>query len=202
MNKEFWQRRQRLRDDMVTRLTHLTRGNSDDEAFGRLCEILNDSKLIANNSRGTNVGNEKVCCFQETPLMCLAENLRFEEDNQMENMHYSPFGIRVLKGTMFQRGGRPVIYGGSTILKKNLPAEEHWRIVKMDLSDTDNIVDWAHEREWRYKGDYTFDYSDIEIIVATPTYYRKLVEWCLKNEKHTKILKEINGIVVLNSLYN
>lgn len=187
---------------MVTRLTHLTRGDDDDEAFSRLCKILSDRKLIASDLRGINVGNEKVCCFQELPLISIAENLRFEKSNGQEHKHYSPFGLRFLKGDVFQNGGRPVLYGDSDDLKKKLNREEHWRIVKMDLSDSQNIVDWTHEREWRYKGDYEFAYKDIEIIVATPMYYRKLIEWCLQDEKRMEILKETNGIIVLNSIYN
>lgn len=202
MDANYWQSRIRQRADLVTRLTHLTRGNDDDGAFLRLCNILSDKKLIASDLRGINVGNEKVCCFQELPLVSIAENLRFEKSNGQEHKHYSPFGLRFLKGEIFQNGGRPVFYGDSEDLKKKLNREEHWRIVKMDLSDSQNIVDWTHEREWRYKGDYEFAYKDIEIIVATPKYYRKLIEWCLQDEKRMGILKETNGIVVLNSIYN
>ncbi len=71
----------------------------------------------------------------------------------------------------------------------------------MDLSDARSIVDWSHEREWCFNGDYSFEYEDIEVIVATPEYYRKLVNWCME-EGHQGILQKINGIIVLNSIYN
>lgn len=201
MDYTKWNDRIKKRSDMVTRLAHLTRGGDEDKAFCNLCKILEDKKLIANNAKGINVSNAKVCCFQEIPLVSIAENLRYEAEINQRNERYSPFGIRVLKGIVFQCGGRPVIYGDPQKLKSIMPVDEHWRIVRMDLSDTGNIIDWSHEREWRYPNDYEFEYSDIEIIVATPHYYKELINWCLENN-HLNILKEVNGIVVLNSIYN
>lgn len=201
MDQKTWGNRLRNRSDMVTRVTHLTRGSSEDTAFNTLCKILIDKKLFASNNKGINVGGAKVCCFQEIPLMSISENLQIEEEIGCAGERYSPFGLRFSKGTLFQKGGRPVIYGDSEELKKALPSSEHWRIVKMDLTDAEKIVDWSHEREWRVVGDYSFDYSEIEIIVATPIYYRELIDWCLSNS-HEDILQQINGIVVLNSIIN
>lgn len=37
----------------------------------------------------------------------------------------------------------------------------------MDLSNSDNIVDWTHEREWRVPKEIVFEYSQCEIILPT-----------------------------------
>ena len=201
MEQSLWQKRLRKRSDMVTRVTHLTRGETDDEAFDVLRKILVEKKLIANNKNGFNVGGAEVCCFQEIPLLSIAENLRYEKDNGWEGMRYSPFGLRFLKVDLYRNGGRPVIYGDSEELKKILDESDYWRIVKMDLSNRDRVVDWSHEREWRINRDYSFEYSDTEIIVSSPLYYHKLIDWCIKSE-HMDILQQVNGIVVLSSIYN
>lgn len=199
MEKAAWSNRLRERSDMVTRVAHLTRGEDDEKAFENLCSILTSKKLVASNAKGVNVNGAKVCCFQEIPLLSIAENLRVEKE--IKGNRYSPFGLRFLKIDLFRSGGRPVIYGDSEKLKRFIPLDEQWRIVKMDLSDQDQIVDWSHEREWRIDKDYPFEYSDMEIIVSTPLYYRKLVQWCMENS-HVDILNQTNGIVVLNSICN
>ena len=201
MDVKQWSQRMHERSDMVTRLAHLTRGRSDEEAFETLWKILNDKKLIANDLKGINIGKSKVCCFQEIPLLSIAENLQYEDSINCNGVRYSPFGIRILKGTFFQNGGRPVVYGNTEELKNCVPPCEYWRLVKMDLSDTSNLVDWSHEREWRINKDYPFEYAEIEILVATPEYYRKLVQKCIAENKED-ILSKTNGIIVLNSLYN
>ena len=200
MNKAFWENRIQNRADLVTRVTHLTRGETEDAAFDRLWRILLDKRIRASNEKGINAGGAMVCCFQEIPLYSIAENLQFEEATGACNRRYSAFGIRVLKGQFFQRGGRPVIYVDKE-LKDRLPKQFVWEMVSMDLNDPESIVDWSHEREWRIHNDYVFDYADIEIIVSTPTYYRKLIEKCLA-EGHEDIIKSCNGITVMNSVYN
>ena len=62
------------------------------------------------------------------------------------------------------------------------------------------IIDWSHEREWRVPGDIRFDYKDIEIVVASNKYYRKLIAYCIENDKQD-MLKKINGIVVMNTIF-
>lgn len=190
----------RTRADLVTRLTHLTRGDSEKTAFERLWRILLDKKLKASNEKGINAAGAMVCCFQEIPLYSIAENLQFEKVSGAYNQRYSAFGIRVLKGQFFQRGGRPVIYADDN-LKDALPAQFKWEMVSMDLNNPESIVDWSHEREWRINNDYEFDYADVEIIVSTPEYYRLLIERCL-SEGHEEIIKNCNGIIVINSVYN
>ena len=69
----------------------------------------------------------------------------------------------------------------------------------MNLEDTDAIVDWTHEREWRFLGDYSFEWDNIEILLKNCSYYTKFVEKCFSEDK-TEILKSVHGIITLDSV--
>lgn len=196
MNQNTWKERILHRSDMTGRLTHLTKGTNDDIAFDVLWKILLEKELIAGS--GFVIGNQKVVCFQETPLEALEENLFFEKQLN-DNIRYSPFGLRFNKGSLYQAGARPVIYGNGEELRNLLPATAHWRIVKHDLTSPDAIVDWTHEREWRYPGNLKFQYDQIEVIVAGHDFYKRFVTRCL-DEKREDILRGINGIIPLYSV--
>lgn len=197
MEYNTWRKRISNRTDMAARITHLTKGDNDEQAFENLWKILCDKRLIGSGRNGYIVGNESAVCFQDMPLVSIAENLLFEDE--LDNcIRYSWFGLRFNKVRMHRTGARPVIYGKTEELKSILPTTEYWRIVNLDL-DEDNLVDWSHEREWRIKGDYQFNYNDIEILVKNDEFYKKLIKKCLE-ENRTDILLECNGIQVLNSI--
>lgn len=197
MNGDIWRNRISNRIDLVARLTHLTRGDSDEDAFEILWKILNEKKLKGSGNSGYVVGTKKAVCFQEVPLYSIVENLLYEESLEGKN-RYSWFGLRFNKIRMSQKGARPVIYGKTDELKTILPPTEHWRIVKLDL-DAEEKVDWTHEREWRICGDFSFEYNDIEILVKDDTYYKMFVEKCI-DERKLELLKSIHGIVPLNTV--
>ena len=69
----------------------------------------------------------------------------------------------------------------------------------MDLDKPEEIVDWTHEREWRYPGDFSFEWSEIEILLKDHNYYTKFVEKCFAEGK-TDLLKSVNGIITLDSV--
>lgn len=93
-----------------------------------------------------------------------------------------------------------MIYGNVEELKMQLNEENYWRIVALDYTDKNEIIDWMHEREWRIKGDYVFDYCDIEVIVKNGFYYKKFIRRCI-DENNLEMLESINGIISLNSIY-
>lgn len=99
-----------------------------------------------------------------------------------------------------EQGGRPVIYGQTSELKNILPEEEWWRIVDLDLEKQNYLVDWSHEREWRIKGNFEFEYSQTEVIVPSCEYYKKFIKYCLE-KKNKKMLTDINGIITLDTIY-
>ena len=202
MEFSSWRERISHRNDITSRITHLTNGETADEAFKNLLSILEGKKI--NGGHGFVNGSDSVVCLQEAPLNSISENLIYErmlrEANGSNYYRYRAFGLRFAKIFIYKCGGRPVIYGKSSELKNILPKEEWWRIVDLQLNSTENIIDWSHEREWRVKGDLQFQYNQTEIIVPTRTYYKKFVEYCLENQKQ-EMLKNINGIITLDSVY-
>lgn len=165
MKEEQWRDRLTYRSDLVARVTHLTGRNMDDEgAFQTLWKILTEKKLIGSGNDGFIIGDKQAVCFQEVPLMAMAENLWFGE-RLGTPPKYRAFGLRVNRGSLYLKGGRPVLYGERDRLMHQIPPDEHWRIVSMDLNKPKEIVDWTHEREWRYPGDFSFEWSDIEILL-------------------------------------
>lgn len=205
MDKKDWRKRFKNRVDLSSRVTHLTKGDTDDEAFENLISIL-EEKCIRASKTGSNFinGDIPAVCLQEAPLIAIAENLQYEEklreEDEKQRIRYLGFGIRFHKDFIYQNNGRPVIYDDTNQVKEYLHKSDWWRIVRLDLSDENHMIDWTHEREWRVPGDLLFDYSQCEIIVPSPVYYHKFVEYCLKNNRE-EILLEIQGIVVMASVY-
>lgn len=202
MKHTKWRERIIHRNDISTRITHLTNGDSAEDAFKNLTSILADKKVIG--GLGYVNGNVPVVCLQESPLSSIAENLLYEkylrEENNSNLYRYRAFGLRFTKIFIYRRGGRPVIYGDIAEMKKILPKEEYWRIVDMKLNDLDNVVDWSHEREWRIRRELNFEYSNTEIIVPSRKYYKELISYCEENNR-MDILKGINGIITLDSVF-
>ncbi|MCM1232359.1 MAG: hypothetical protein NC489_19735 [Ruminococcus flavefaciens] len=203
MKEKAWRTRLNFRTDLVARVSHLTgRGaSSDAEAFNTLWKILTEKKLIASGHEGDKgfiIGDTGAVCFQEVPLPAIAENILFSEALKIETPYHG-FGIRVNRGSLYKKGGRPVIYGEKDKLMDLLPADQYWRIVSMDLDDKDAIVDWTHEREWRIAGDFVFEWSDIEVVLKDHDYFSEFVKRCFEEEK-TDLLKGVNGIITLDSV--
>ena len=197
MDGTLWRERITNRTDLVARLTHLTRSDTDQKAFEKLWKIITEKKLIGSGNSGYVVGNRRAVCFQEIPLYSIVENLLFE-DSIKENKRYSWFGLRFNKIEMYYKGARPVLYGKTEELRSILTPDQYWRIVNLDL-DKNNIIDWSHEREWRILEDCVFEYNDIEVVVKNDEYYKLFVDKCI-NENRINILTEIHGIIPLNTV--
>lgn len=199
-----WRNRYKNRNDISSRLTHLTKGNTVEEAFSTLLKILEEKTIIGSTTEsGFIIGSIPAVCLQEAPLNAIAENLLYEKKLREKNnckVRYRAFGLRFNKAWIYKMGGRPVIYEEKELMKSILPEDEHWRIVNYDLSDRKRMIDWTHEREWRVPENIEFDYKNIEVLVASNKYYRKFIEYCIHNEK-LDMLQEINGIVVLNTIF-
>lgn len=204
MDNKNWTKRFKYRVDLSSRVTHLTKGGTDDEAFKNLINILEERCIRGSNTSSSFInGKIPAVCLQEAPLIAIAENLQYEEKLRKEENHkirYLGFGIRFQKHYIYQKNGRPVIYDDTNQAKEYLPESEWWRIVRLDLSDREHIIDWTHEREWRVPEKLLFDYSQCEIIVPSSKYYHKFVEYCLEKNREDILLK-IRGIVVMASVY-
>ena len=210
MNIEDWRRRISRRSDMSEGLVHLTKNDEKHSSLAVLVKILEEktivgstNKIVNGHTRGFICGNDSVVCFQDVPLYSLAENILLEQHLHKQSpqlpIRYSSFGLRFDKRCIFRSGGRPVIYEKTNIAKDFLPENEYWRIVKLDLDDKDNIVDWTHEREWRIRGDFHFELSEVEVLLSDQNSLKKFNEYC-RNRGMENILNEIKGIVVLKSL--
>lgn len=204
MDTIAWRKRFKYRGDLSSRVAHLTKGTNMDEAFYNLMNILKKKKIYGSSKKsGFVCGEIPAVCLQEAPLAAIAENLQYEEMLRQDNggkIRYLGFGIRFQKTFIYKNGGRPVIYDKTDAAKKYLPESEYWRIVRLDLSNGDYIVDWTHEREWRVPNSLNFKYRDCEIILPTSRYYKKFINYCLENDR-TDVLRNIRGIIVINSVY-
>lgn len=210
MNLKDWGKRISRRSDISIGLVHLTKENEELNSFQVLMKILKEQKIVGSTNkivnghqRGFICGNDAVVCFQDVPLFSLSENILLEQQMHSENpssqIRYDAFGLRFNKRYIFQNGGRPVIYEKTNIAKSFLSQEEYWRIVKLDLDNDENIIDWTHEREWRIKGDFKFSLSEAEILLSDQNSVKKFYNYCEK-EDMLHIFNEVKGIITLKSL--
>ena len=205
-NMDFneWRNRYKNRNDISSRLTHLTKGDTHEDAFKNLLKILGEKTILGSTTEtGFIIGDKAAVCLQEAPLNAIAENLLYEKklrEQEGGKVRYYAFGLRFNKMWCYKRGGRPVIYEEKEIMKSLLPEEEYWRIVNYNLTDMKHVIDWTHEREWRVPGNLEFEYCNIEVLVPSNTYYKKFVEYCIQEDK-LDMLQGINGIVVLNTIF-
>jgi len=139
-------------------ITHLTRGTGTESAIQVLLRILSEETIKGSTAV---VGDRPAVCFQDAPLVGLAQNIRFERERQEggDRLRYERVGVTFGKVYAFGLGARPVLYENTESAKAFLPADQRWRIVRLDLSDEKNIIDWTHEREWRAPGDFHFSRS-------------------------------------------
>ena len=131
------------RPDISDNLIHFTKGNTKDEAFENLYNIIQTRKIYASNNKIK--GSYKVVCFTEAPLF---KNGLVNPNNYSQ---YSPFGIMFTKKWIFQEGGRPVFYQPDKEFQ-TLPDEIKWRHVRYE-PDIESPIDFSWEREWRIKRD-------------------------------------------------
>ena len=104
------------------------------------------------------------------------------------------------KPYVYARGGRPVIYENTDKAKTILPENEWWRIVRFDLSDSNNFIDWTHEREWRVPGRFEFDLDEVTVLVPNSFGYKRLLKLC-RDRSDDDILSQVRGVVDLGSVF-
>lgn len=200
MDSRIWTNRIKSRNDFAARLTHLTRRTKDMSAFDVFIKILKEKELIGSTTEtGYICGKIPAVCLQETPLVALAESIKYEKELNSDNPKYEAYGIRFNKKYVYDMGGRPVVYENKELMKTYLPEEEYWRIVNFDLTDRERIVDWTHEREWRVPNNLQFDYSNIEIIVPNSFARRELIKYCEENDM-MEIIRDVYSIINMSSV--
>jgi hypothetical protein len=151
------------RPDFTNSLVHLTRERKEykqaDEAdefspqelvrtvsaFDVLKEILASGVIHGSGNEGYVKGNRCAACFSEIPLSTMHQ---FAKPSSEKNAKYRFYGVALSKTSMFDLGGRPVIYLPDAEAAW-IPEEERWRHVRYEHGR----VDFTHEREWRMPGD-------------------------------------------------
>lgn len=201
-----WKRRIAERTDMSTSLIHLTRELNDEKVSNTidiLYKILKEKKLNGSTTTsGFICGHNKAVCFQDSPLSSINQNVFYEqkkrENGEESKVRYRPVGLLFDKSYSFNKGARPVIYDKTEDAKKYLPESEWWRIVNLNLENKESIIDWSHEREWRVKGDFDFELSEVTILIVSQHWLKKLLDK-FKEDK-IDLMNEIKGVVTLEHL--
>ena len=207
--KELWTKRIGSRSDLSSQIIHLTRsGETDGNKIGPvdvLYKILSDCHIAGStNTKGFICGDVPATCFQDTPVYSVSQNINAEEQYRKAvegaRIPYVGVGVMFPKPYVFERGGRPVVYEQVEKAKDILPEDEWWRIVRFDLNDPENIIDWTHEREWRVPGGFEFEISEATILLPSKVGYDRFLKLCSEDEG-SDILNEIKGIVNLGTVF-
>lgn len=206
---ENWKQRIASRSDLTGHLIHLTRATSVNakelSSTEVLMKIIKEQCLIGSSTKsGFICGTRKAVCFQDTPLYQLSQNIYSEQEYRTQNsqakVRYVGAGLMFPKPYIYRRGGRPVIYDNTEEAKNYLPSHELWRVVRLELSDDTNVIDWTHEREWRIPDDFKFEINQATVILPNTNAYKNFITLC-RSISNIDILSEIRGIVTLNAVF-
>lgn len=154
-----------MRDDLSNKLVHLTKGTGDDPEKHRGEALRSFGKIIKSKTikggTGFIKGGHTCVCFSEAPISKLSYIIANETD---KNFKYQPYGVMVDKRWLYQKGGRPVIYGPDPDYRL-LPDEMKYRHVRFYLSEK-TTIDHSAEREWRIKtSDLQITPKEVTLIV-------------------------------------
>lgn len=167
------------RNDLTDYVVHLTKDRFDPRvsALQVLMEILetgyirptfalNQNSSSGGQSRPAVKGPHPAVCLTEQPISAILKTLKFV------GSRYSGYGIAYYKPILYEKGGRPVLYGneheigqkikkgelgweeGKENYKGGLPPELQYLWVKYDPREVSVFqykVDFTWEREWRVK---------------------------------------------------
>ena len=129
-----------IRDDLSNRVVHLTKGGTDLEAADNFRSIVGSAVL--RGGTGYIKGKYECVCFSEAPIGKLAHVLSHPS---IHGMQYAPLGVMMDKASLYELGGRPVIYQPDTDFDL-LHASQRYRHKRYEPHSG---VDFTWEREWR-----------------------------------------------------
>ena len=196
------------RKDISDYIYHWCKSEDRDlkESFDSLLSILKSNFICGSHAHTVKGCSDSVICFSETPFVEVLDG---------NFGRYMPFGIAFSKKTIFDMGGRHVIYQSENDLE-NTPANMHWRHVTYNPlnNNTDNWRDFTWEREWRLKTEFLdLNLSIMVIVVPSNEWKEKLLDHYkefseLMNYVDVEILGAIEGytpevpLVMIDSLEN
>ena len=208
--QENWEMRIAGRTDLSSQVVHLTRSSTiDGEKRGPvdvLTKILLEGCIRGSTTdSGFIVGDVAATCFLDSPTYMVSQNIWAEQEFRKvvpdARIRYMGVGLMFRKPYVYQRGGRPVIYESTERAKSMLPEEEWWRIVKLDLFDEGNFIDWTHEREWRVPGSFEFELEEVTVLLPNKFGYDRFLTKCKEHEDEVDILGSIKGMVSLGAIF-
>lgn len=177
MAMKNWEAIRAARDDLTDYVVHLTRMGSNQTPLDTLLQILRSGvirptfglKRLAGKSTTsiTVKGPDPAVCLTEQTIAAIVKTL------PIVRSRYSGYGIAYHKVDLHAFGGRPVLYGTSEILGRQvrqgepnwqegkeiygggLPANHQYLFVRYDpaMAGTGSYPssDWTWEREWRIR---------------------------------------------------
>lgn len=152
----------RDRPDLTPYLIHLTKNTKQNDkysAYDNLLSILKCGEIWGSDYKGFIKKGNKATCFMDIPFTSLKYILN-EENSSPLHPRYEPYGIFVEKNFAYDEGVRPVLYlSDEEVEDLNIPNEELWRVVKLEVDKNKEWVCWTQEREWRCKGDFVLPHK-------------------------------------------
>ncbi|WP_243357957.1 hypothetical protein [Fundidesulfovibrio terrae] len=199
-----WIGRLSSRSDLTHSIFHLTRPAGDKSAVDVLIKILCEKTIIASKpAEAFIIGDRGAACFQNIPLYSICQNLKFEREYKerkgYDKTRYTGVGLGFQVNYAFALGCRPVIYEDKNVAKNILPPEEHWRVVHYSPNTT-TPVDWSHEREWRFPGNFVFARKTAHVILESAENYKEFIEKSTPL-KDIDLVNEVRSITCLEALF-
>lgn len=141
------------RPDLTPYLIHLTKNTMRKDRFSgfeNLVNILETGEIWGSkSSEGFIKGKRRATCFMDVPFASLKYVLTPENADPIKP-RYEPYGLIIRKQFAYRKGTRPVLYLSNAELRKmEVPADELWRVVRLELEKKRQWISWLHEREWR-----------------------------------------------------
>ena len=158
------------RPDLTPYLIHLTKNTAADDGFSamdNLVSILKTGRINGSSKeKGYIKGPFPAACFMDLPFASLKYVLN-ADNCDAEHPRYEPFGVVITKKYAYEHGCRPVLYlSNREMTDLKIPDSEKWRVVRFDGVDGKS-VNWAHEREWRCKGDFQLPSGPVAVLVES-----------------------------------
>lgn len=202
-NLKTWRARIAERTDISSQIVHLTREKEGSSVARVLFDIVESGKLIGSSTAsGFICGDRPAVCFQDAPLVSICQNVyyeqRYRQSNPSAKNRYRACGLAFSKPYASRKGARPVIYDKTNDAKKYLTSDNWWRIVNLDLSNDDALIDWTHEREWRTADFFEFELEEATLLFVNEGTYRSFERLCKAAKKD--YLDRVKGVVVMNNL--
>lgn len=150
--------------------------------FEVLLQIISDGYLHttwsergrrSDEMRPTVYGPRSAVCFTEMPLHALIEY----QSQRATSGYVAKYAIALKRNEFFENGGRSVIYGLTGEHAEAIEGDPHYNRSARNLASScgislkeqygyvamklggNRLIDWSHEREWRWTKAYTRDSS-------------------------------------------